>query len=68
MLVEKGPVRIETLEGEFPVKDSALICKGVFHRTKAPLGAVVIEIEFPPNRCDLVRLEDKYGRDKTGYT
>lgn len=69
LIVEKGNVVFGTLGIEFPVHEgkSVLIERGVFHRTRAPLGAVVVEVEWPPNRCDLVRLEDKYGRKKTGY-
>jgi mannose-6-phosphate isomerase-like protein (cupin superfamily) len=67
MIVESGEVRLETLGGESPVTGSVLIERGVFHRLKSPTGAVVIEVEWPPNRCDLVRLEDKYSRKATGY-
>lgn len=69
MVVEDGSIRLETLGGEtkFDKGSVILIEKGVFHRTKAPEGAVVVETEFPPNRCDLVRLEDKYSRKATGY-
>jgi mannose-6-phosphate isomerase-like protein (cupin superfamily) len=69
LTVDEGFIRLETLDGEtvFEAGESILIEKGVFHRTKAPQGAVVYEMEWPPNRCDIVRLEDKYGRKKTGY-
>jgi mannose-6-phosphate isomerase-like protein (cupin superfamily) len=67
MIVESGEARLETLGGESPITGSVLIERGVFHRLKSPSGAVVIEVEWPPNRCDLVRLEDKYERKATGY-
>lgn len=40
---------------------------GKFHRTSTADGAVVIEVESPPNKRDLVRLSDKYGRQGRGY-
>jgi hypothetical protein len=67
MIVESGEVRLETLGGESPINGSALIERGVFHRLKSATGAVLIEVEWPPNRCDLVRLEDRYSRKTTGY-
>jgi quercetin dioxygenase-like cupin family protein len=68
MEVLSGPIRLETLDGETSYETGAVILieKGVFHRTKAPNGAVVLEMEWPPNRCDIVRLEDKHGRGQ-GY-
>ena len=46
-----------------------VIEKGVFHSTKAlsPEGIVVMEIETPVNKNDLVRLHDEYGRGGKGY-
>lgn len=49
--------------------DSLLIDSGVFHSTKALSldGINLIEIETPPAKLDLLRLEDGYGRQKSGY-
>ncbi len=46
-----------------------IIEKSVFHSTKAlsPGGIELIEIETPPNKTDLVRLDDTYGRECHGY-
>ncbi len=46
-----------------------VIDKSVFHSTKALSegGVDVIEIETPPNKTDLVRLNDAYGRELHGY-
>ncbi len=43
--------------------------KSVFHSTKALSddGINLIEIETPPNKTDLVRLFDEYGRQTEGY-
>lgn len=45
------------------------IGKGVFHRTASVSdgGTIVMEIETPVNKRDLVRLKDDYGREKMGY-
>ena len=46
-----------------------MIRKGLFHSTKAisENGACVFEIETPVDKHDLVRLDDKYGREGTPY-
>ena len=46
-----------------------MIRKGLFHSTKATSenGAFVFEIETPVQKHDLVRLEDKYGREGKPY-
>jgi mannose-6-phosphate isomerase-like protein (cupin superfamily) len=48
---------------------AVIIEKGVFHSTQAlsDEGIDVIEIETPPNKTDLVRLNDAYGREYSGY-
>ncbi|MBN1384035.1 MAG: GDP-L-fucose synthase [Elusimicrobia bacterium] len=49
--------------------DAVIIEKCVFHFTKALSddGLFLFEIETPPMKTDLVRLEDKYGRESSGY-
>ena len=49
--------------------DAVIIEKGVFHSTKALSndGIFLLEIETPPDKTDLVRLEDRYGRASSGY-
>ena len=43
--------------------DSLVINKGAFHKTTALFTpAIVMEIEAPVNKNDLVRLKDLYGR------
>ena len=48
---------------------AVIIEKGVFHSTQAlsDEGIDLIEIETPPNKTDLVRFNDAYGREQTGY-
>ncbi len=49
--------------------EALVIEKGVFHSTKAlsENGLSLFEIETPPMKTDLMRLEDRYGRERTGY-
>lgn len=49
--------------------DAVIIDAAVFHSTKALSleGISVIEVESPPDKLDLVRLEDNYGRENCGY-
>jgi hypothetical protein len=49
--------------------DAAVFEKGVFHSTKALSqgGIDLIEVETPPQKTDLVRLNDGYGRQSFGY-
>jgi GDP-L-fucose synthase len=49
--------------------DAVIYDAGVFHSTKAVSdeGIYLLEIETPPDKTDLVRLEDRYGRGMAGY-
>ena len=49
--------------------DALIMEKGVFHSTKALSGEgiCILEIETPPDKTDLLRLEDRYGRERSGY-
>lgn len=40
---------------------------GFYHRTASERGAVVMEIEWPPLKEDIVRKEDDYGRAGMPY-
>lgn len=66
-----GEARISTLNESHDIGPGHgfVIEKGVFHSTKAlsPEGIVVMEIETPVNKNDLVRLHDEYGRGGKGY-
>lgn len=68
LIVESGEAIVETLGGFQEVKAGEMthIQRGAFHRTRTNIGAMVIEIESPANKRDLVRLNDKYGRGQ-GY-
>ncbi|MBR9705294.1 cupin domain-containing protein [Candidatus Pacearchaeota archaeon] len=49
--------------------DCMIIEKGSFHSTEAISngGIILMEIENPVNKTDLVRLKDNYGRESKGY-
>lgn len=49
--------------------DALIMERGVFHSTKALSndGICLVEIETPPDKTDLLRLEDHYGRERSGY-
>lgn len=70
LIVLEGSVICSHLEGyiERESGEGLLIDEAVFHATKAVSkdGAFVMEIESPPNKKDLVRLKDEYGREQ-GY-
>jgi len=66
-----GNIQLSSLEGWAALKpgDAAMIEEEVFHSSKAASrdGTTVMEIESPPNKKDLVRLKDEYGRREMGY-
>lgn len=48
--------------------DKVMIRRGLFHSTKALSDkALILEIETPKDKNDLVRLSDKYGRETKPY-
>lgn len=71
LIVISGNVICSTLEGWTPriAGEGLVIEEAVFHSTKAisKSGAYVIEVESPPNKKDLVRLRDEYGRENQKY-
>ncbi len=71
LVVLRGEVLCSTLEGFFTRKEgeSLIIETAVFHTTKAMSkgGALVMELETPPNKRDLIRLRDAYGREGKEY-
>lgn len=49
--------------------ESIIFEEGVFHSTKAvsETGIKLLELETPVDKTDLTRLDDSYGREKSGY-
>ena len=65
LIVLEGEVDISFLNDTHRKKDfdKTMIRKGLFHSSKAVNGdAVLLEIESPKDKEDLVRLYDSYGR------
>jgi len=79
LILLSGNATCSNLEGEQQLKplDGVFIDRGVFHSTEAsselplvPLsenGIWVMEIESPPDKGDLVRMKDEYGRAGAAY-
>lgn len=71
LLVLEGEAKTSSLSTQFALKafDGVVIDRGVFHSTATDFetGAFVMEIETPPEKSDLVRLKDEYGRENKGY-
>ena len=71
LILLDGEAEISFLGDSFNLKpvSKTMIRKGLFHSTKTTSenGACVFEIETPVDKHDLVRLEDKYGREGNPY-
>lgn len=71
LIVLAGDARVSTFSSAHEVTcgHGCMIEKGVFHSTEAlsPEGTMVMEIETPIYKSDLVRLADAYGRSGKGY-
>jgi acetolactate synthase I/II/III large subunit len=71
LIVLNGRVICKNLQNIYSRKtgESVIINKEVFHSTSnnSNKNAVIMEIESPNNKHDLLRLKDKYGREKKGY-
>jgi mannose-6-phosphate isomerase-like protein (cupin superfamily) len=71
LITLSGEALCNTFERRNYLKDmeAIIIENSVFHSTKAlsPQGIELLEIETPPNKTDLVRLNDSYGRETKSY-
>lgn len=71
LIVLSGEVEISFLNGStrLAAPDRIMLRAGLFHSTRAlsSEGAVIIEVETPRHKTNLVRLEDEYGRQQTAY-
>jgi mannose-6-phosphate isomerase-like protein (cupin superfamily) len=70
LILLSGQAELSTLKDKFYLNegDGFILDKKVFHSTKAILdGTVLMEIETPSIKTDLVRLHDNYGRESKGY-
>ncbi len=71
LFVLHGAVKTSSLcdSHDLTCRDCVMIDKATFHSTAADSeeGAFIMEIESPPEKTDLVRLKDEYGRENKGY-
>ena len=71
LIVLSGRALCTSLNGSYELceGDGLVIEKKTFHSTKAisENGVILIEIENPAKKTDLVRLKDIYGRELRGY-
>jgi mannose-6-phosphate isomerase-like protein (cupin superfamily) len=71
LIVLEGEVQCTTLDDKYRLKtmEGIVLEPCVFHSSKALSdgGAFIMEIETPPMKGDLVRMNDAYGRQGTGY-
>ena len=65
LIVLRGTVELEFIRGRHRVMtglDKINIFRGRFHRTRAVTDAVLMEVEAPGDKGDIVRMDDDYGR------
>jgi mannose-6-phosphate isomerase-like protein (cupin superfamily) len=71
LIVLGGAAKVSFLTGSHNLLpgEKIMIREGVFHRTTNYLSTplVLLEIETPVNKADLLRLEDSYDREGTPY-
>ncbi len=70
LLVLDGKILLKTLNQNFELNygKCAVIDKKKFHQSYAKYNDVILmEVETPNNKNDLVRLKDSYGRSNLGY-
>lgn len=71
LILLEGEAILSTLNESFKLNplDAVVMDAGIFHSTQAISegGIHLLETETPPDKYDLVRLQDKYGRIKCGY-
>lgn len=71
MSVLSGKIRFSSLSTSIELRagEHVRIGKGAFHQSEAisPDGALLLEVEAPNKKFDLVRINDRYGRESEGY-
>ena len=71
LIILEGEANLYTLNKKINLKcgNAVTIDKGVFHRTSSEYekDILVMEIETPTNKNDIVRYKDQYNRPNSGY-
>ena len=71
LILLEGEANVYTLNGTLKLKSGNIITidQGAFHRTSSEFDKdiLVMEIETPTNKNDIIRLKDEYKRSNSGY-
>ena len=71
LILLKGDATVNLIERSFPIEGftKIMIRNGMFHQThnKSDDPIYVLEIETPDKKFDLIRIEDDYGRENSGF-
>ena len=71
LILLKGKANLYSIEKKFTLQCGNVVTieKGAFHRTSSEFDQdlVVMEIETPTNKYDIVRYKDDYNRSSSGY-
>ena len=71
LIVLDGLIQCSTIDNQFKLKklDTMVLEPCVFHASYAYTeeNAYIMEIETPPMKGDLIRMNDTYGRQNSGY-
>lgn len=69
LILEDGDAILYTLTFQHILRRGEFVHiePGAFHRTRTNHGATLVELESPANKRDLVRYNDRYGRQGKGY-
>lgn len=64
LILLSGEAKLSFLNDTVPMKPLSrhILRPGLFHSTKAISDCVLLEVETPPKKEDIVRFDDKYGR------
>lgn len=72
-IVIEGSATLETIRnkeilhaGDFKIIKAGVVHKTINYHEKSPIR--ILEIESPPNKYNLIRIKDNYGRESAGYT
>ena len=71
LIVLDGTIECSTIDNIYKLNtlESVVLEPCVFHSSKSiySKGTILMEIETPPMKGDLIRMHDAYGRQKTAY-
>ena len=64
LILLSGRAKLRFLNDTIPMRPLSrhILRPGLFHSTKATSDCILLELETPPKKEDIVRFDDKYGR------